>query len=384
MNDEDEIIGKKPRAEIDYKTDIFRTASLWITNGKGDVLLAQRKLDKKVDPGKWAEAVGGTVEDDDTYEETIIRETKEEVGLVVERMSIGPKQFITTPCSYFVQWYTTTIDQPIESFSIQDEEVEQIAWISVEHLRRELVSTPDKYIDAMPEILHLLGTENSRPHVIVYSHGFGVEKDDRGLFTTIASTLPGTEHVMFDYNHIDSSTNTLTVSPLDEQATMLNSKLRFVRENNPNATIDIICHSQGCVVAALAHPLDIRKVLFLAPPTRFVGAEQKIQQMSQRDGTIVEDETVSYPRRDGSTTIITSDYWKSRNGIEPIELYNRLSENTELTIINASQDEVLGEVDVSGLSVAITIKNLDANHDFTGGSRQELTDMIRVEISTKV
>lgn len=54
---------RKSRDDIDYSKDIFRTASLWITNSNGDILLAQRKFDKKVDPGKWAEAVVGTVEE---------------------------------------------------------------------------------------------------------------------------------------------------------------------------------------------------------------------------------------------------------------------------------------------------------------------------------
>ena len=44
---QDKIISSKDRANIDYANDIFRTASLWITNSNGDVLLAQRKFDKK-------------------------------------------------------------------------------------------------------------------------------------------------------------------------------------------------------------------------------------------------------------------------------------------------------------------------------------------------
>jgi len=46
-------------------------------------------------------------------------------------------------------------------------------------------------------------------HVIVYSHGFGVRKDDRGLLTDIAKSMPGVDHVLFDYNFIDEQANTL-------------------------------------------------------------------------------------------------------------------------------------------------------------------------------
>lgn len=155
VNAQDEIINHKDRADIDYDHDIFRTASLWITNSRGDVLLAQRKLTKKVDPGKWAEAVGGTVEGEDSYEETVVREAEEELGLTGLTITEGPKQFITTPCEYFAQWYTAVIDKEIGDFVIQEEEVEQIAWIPREQLEKELREQPNKYIEAMTDIANL-------------------------------------------------------------------------------------------------------------------------------------------------------------------------------------------------------------------------------------
>lgn len=156
VNEHDEIMAKKERLEVDYGHDIFRTASLWITNGKGEILLAQRKLNKKINPGKWGEAVGGTVEGDDSYSMTVIREAAEELGLVDFEMTIGPKQLIIKPCRCYIQWYLACIDKPISAFDIQKDEVEQVMWISNAKLRDELITNPDKYIDVMPEILNLL------------------------------------------------------------------------------------------------------------------------------------------------------------------------------------------------------------------------------------
>ena len=161
VNLNDEIVTYKDRSEIDYDNDIFRTASLWITNSNGDVLLAQRKFDKKVDPGKWAEAVGGTVENNDSYFETIVREAEEELGLKDIEIKTGPKQFITTPCRYFVQWCVACIDKQISEFEIQKEEVEQIAWLSMNQLNDELRTNPDKYIEAMPKIVELVSCNDS-------------------------------------------------------------------------------------------------------------------------------------------------------------------------------------------------------------------------------
>lgn len=155
VDKEDQVIAYKDRSQVDFSQDIIRSASLWVTNSRGDILLAQRKLDKKVDPGKWAEAVGGTVEGQDSYEETVRREAEEELGLKVRDIKKGPKQFITSPCLYFVQWYSVVVDLPLSAFTIQPEEVEAIKWISRDDLEQELLQTPDKYIAALPSILAL-------------------------------------------------------------------------------------------------------------------------------------------------------------------------------------------------------------------------------------
>ncbi|MDX2776614.1 NUDIX domain-containing protein [Streptomyces caniscabiei] len=155
VNEKDENIGYKERADIDPATDIVRSASLWITNPNGDILLAQRKFTKRSNPGKWSEAVGGTVEGDDDYESTMLREAEEEIGISVTKYAIGPKQYVDSPTKYFVQWYTTVIDAPIEAFKVQEEELEQLAWISEAQFVKELKDTPEKYIDEMQDIARL-------------------------------------------------------------------------------------------------------------------------------------------------------------------------------------------------------------------------------------
>ena len=214
-------------------------------------------------------------------------------------------------------------------------------------------------------------------HIIVYSHGFGVSKDDRGLFTDISDYLPKIAHIMFDYNIEDKNSNTLIVSSLTNQVKKLSKILSDVEEKHSNATIDLICHSQGCLVAAMLKPDKIRKTIFIAPPDKLLSYEESIKQMSIRPGTAIKDNVVIYPRRDGSTTIIPNDYWQSRRGIIPVNLYTNFADLTLLTIINAIQDEILGKTDFNVLSNSAKIIPLNANHDFTGNSRKELITNIQ-------
>lgn len=51
VNYEDEVVGHKPRREIDHSQDTYRVAALWITNSDGNILLAQRAMEKELDEG---------------------------------------------------------------------------------------------------------------------------------------------------------------------------------------------------------------------------------------------------------------------------------------------------------------------------------------------
>lgn len=217
-------------------------------------------------------------------------------------------------------------------------------------------------------------------HFIIYSHGFGVRKDDRGLFTDIAAAMPTTKHIMFDYNQINEASNTLTVAPLDKQAAKLRQTVLETQATNPNATIDIIGHSQGCLVAAIANVSGVRKTIFTAPPSD-ADLEDKIKRWPVRPGTQFTTEGTSYlERKDGSTTIVPPEYWISLRNLNAQKLYNTLAETTDLTIITAMQDEVLGEVAWDELTPNIKVIEMATGHNFEGESWQQFIEAIEQEL----
>jgi len=204
----------------------------------------------------------------------------------------------------------------------------------------------------------------SASRVVIYSHGFGVRKTDRGLFTAISKNLSDTKSVMFDYNPINEEANTLTVKPLYEQALKLRKVINATRIEYPGAIIDLVCHSQGCVVAALVKPRGIRKIIMITPPDDMSEASL-VNQLGTRSGNSI-DVTVRtrLSRSDGSTTVIHPEYWQSLAGIDPVRLYNKMARFTKLVIINARQDEVLGKVGLDGIDQAISLVTLDGGHNF--------------------
>jgi hypothetical protein len=206
-------------------------------------------------------------------------------------------------------------------------------------------------------------------YYIVYSHGFGVRKDDRGLFTDIAKSLGDDfEHIMFDYNTFNELTKNMIVEPLDTQAEKLKSQIEKLNIQ-PEDTLDIIAHSQGCIVAARANISNVNQIIFVTPPDS-IDVKRMKNFFGNRPGSIVNDQEFITPRRDGTTTTIPKRYWEVAESIE------NLNRNTRKTFYVASDDEVLGVTDFSDISKFIDLEVLPGNHDFTGEYRKELIKSI--------
>lgn len=217
--------------------------------------------------------------------------------------------------------------------------------------------------------------------IVIYSHGFGVRRDDRGLFTDVAAGLPNVESILFDYNQVDEAANTLTVAPLELQAKKLLAVIADTKAKNPDAIIDLVCHSQGCIVVALAQPAGIRKTILTAPPADILDTEKKIKKYCAKFNIMfTKDDTVRLPRKDGSTTIIPPEFWQAYDGINTQGIYSELAERTKLTIITATEDEVLGEVVFDHLSSRVKVIEMATGHNFEGESRGKLIQCIAGEL----
>lgn len=219
-------------------------------------------------------------------------------------------------------------------------------------------------------------------HTVIFSHGFGVRRDSRGMFTEIAAALQaeGIESVLFDYNLYDDQADTLTITPLSKQAEILNRMILDARTASPAGIIDLIGHSQGTVAIGLARPEGVRKTLLLAPPAT-LNLEVMKEVFLSRPGAQTDFNGISYvPRRDGSTSLITPEYWEDLKQLNPIELFNNLPHDTEVSIINANQDEIILRADFSQLLPSIKVTGIDADHDFTGPARPQLIQAISSEL----
>ncbi len=154
----DSPVGLRAYSELTYE-DIYQVTAAWITDTKtAEVLTTQRKWSKHNDPGKWMAAASGTVEEGESYDENIVKEIEEEIGLTGLNLTKGPKEFIDDgKHRFFVQWYLAEVDKTKVTIQLQKEEVEAYAWVPIKHVVKEVFENKDKFVPSMLENLKTLG-----------------------------------------------------------------------------------------------------------------------------------------------------------------------------------------------------------------------------------
>ncbi|MEI7720231.1 MAG: NUDIX domain-containing protein, partial [bacterium] len=82
VNEQDEVIGKKPRSEV-YAEGLsnFRVVNAFVVNSKGQLWIPRRTATKRIFPLCLDMSMGGHVESGETYEQSFTREVVEELGI---------------------------------------------------------------------------------------------------------------------------------------------------------------------------------------------------------------------------------------------------------------------------------------------------------------
>ncbi len=218
-------------------------------------------------------------------------------------------------------------------------------------------------------------------HIIIFSHGFGVKKDDRGLLSDIAKAFPGSTTYLFDYFDVDEENMSITTCSFTKQVEKLKDIYNEAKKQHPGAVIDIIAHSQGTLIPPLSKLGGIRKTIFLAPVFD-MSVERTLKRYSSDTESNINLEGISKFRKlDGYVRYVPKEYWIERRTLNPSKVYNEYASETELVVINANQDNVLGNADTSLLSSNIQVLSLDGNHEFAGEARSKLIQTIKEIIS---
>lgn len=154
VDENDNILWYKSKADIDPQNEYYRVSALRLTNSQWDILIAQRAQTKSHNPGKRWPAVAWTVEEGESYADNITKETQEELWITGIDFKQWPKYKIAWERHYFWQWFFATVDRNISEFSIQKDEVEAVKWISPEELKKDVELHPEQYLKTMKKYIN--------------------------------------------------------------------------------------------------------------------------------------------------------------------------------------------------------------------------------------
>ena len=151
VNEKDEIIEYKTREET-TREDIRRIVSLHVFNENWEVLVAKRQATKSIDPNKWGPSVAGTVDEGFDYDSTVIKEAEEEIGLKnIKPVFFKKKYYEVGNAKRFSSIYYLKINSKERELSLQEDEVAEIKWISIEDLTKWVDECPEDFTPNFPK-----------------------------------------------------------------------------------------------------------------------------------------------------------------------------------------------------------------------------------------
>ena len=81
VDEEDNIVGKAERSKVHSSGLIHRSVFFFVFNEKNEILVNKRSRTKEFYPGYYSIALGGHLNSGESYEQAVIREAEEELGI---------------------------------------------------------------------------------------------------------------------------------------------------------------------------------------------------------------------------------------------------------------------------------------------------------------
>ena len=147
VNERDEVIGRAPRSEVHARGLLHRAVHVLVFNSRGEIFLQKRSMKKDRQPGVWDSSCSGHVDSGEDYDQTAVRELREEIGL---RLAAPPQRlFKVDACeetdAEFVWVYRCESEGP---FQLHPDEIEVGDWFAPERVTQWIEERPQEFATA--------------------------------------------------------------------------------------------------------------------------------------------------------------------------------------------------------------------------------------------
>jgi isopentenyl-diphosphate delta-isomerase type 1 len=147
VNERDEVVGRAPRGEVHARGLLHRAVHVLVFNSRGEIFLQKRSMKKDRQPGVWDSSCSGHVDSGEDYDETVVRELGEEIGL---HLAAPPQRlFKIDACeetdAEFVWVYRDENEGP---FQLHPDEIETGDWFAPERVSKWIKEKPQHFAPA--------------------------------------------------------------------------------------------------------------------------------------------------------------------------------------------------------------------------------------------
>ena len=147
VNERDEVIDAKPRSEVHARGLLHRAVHVLVSNSRGEIFLQKRSMKKDRQPGVWDSSCSGHVDSGEHYDQTAVRELREELGLKVK--TALQKLFKIDACAEtdaeFVWIYRCESEGP---FQLHPDEIETGGWFAPGKVTSWIAERPGDFASA--------------------------------------------------------------------------------------------------------------------------------------------------------------------------------------------------------------------------------------------
>ena len=154
----DIVIGTATREEVHREQMMHRSVHLLVFNRRGEVLLQKRSLNKDTYPGTWDSTVSGHLDSGESYDQCVIRESSEEMGIEFEK--VPERMFKIEACEKtgheFSHIYRHYSEGP---FHPNKDEISDIKWFSEESLEESPLNDSKVFSPAFSLIWSILTSD---------------------------------------------------------------------------------------------------------------------------------------------------------------------------------------------------------------------------------
>ncbi len=158
VNESDEIVGADTKLRIHENGLLHREAAVILLNGKREML-----LQKRMDDGTYTLSAGGHFLLGETYPQAAIRETKEEIGVILaeadlEKLAKIRMDFFkwTYRNNSFLEIFASRKNFRLSDFRIDRNDVESVEYMAVKEVKKLMEKKPELFGESFKKAFALL------------------------------------------------------------------------------------------------------------------------------------------------------------------------------------------------------------------------------------